>query len=32
VLLTGTLEERVELAERVTDQALRLGSQFGAPL
>ena len=32
VLLTGSLEERVDLAERVADQALRLGSQFGAPL
>ncbi|WP_016934107.1 AAA family ATPase [Rhodococcus sp. R1101] len=32
VLLTGSLEERVDLAERVADRALLLGSQFGAPL
>ncbi len=32
VLLTGSLEERVDLAVRVADEALRLGSQFGAPL
>ncbi len=32
VMLTGSLEERVDLAELVADQTLRLGSQFGAPL
>ncbi|MEU5843040.1 AAA family ATPase [Rhodococcus sp. NPDC047139] len=31
VLLTGTLEERIDLAERVTDQALRVSSEFGVP-
>ncbi|MET4613335.1 HTH-type transcriptional repressor of NAD biosynthesis genes [Rhodococcus sp. PvR044] len=32
VLLTGSLEERVELAVRVVDQALAQRSSFGAPL
>ncbi|MGW0177324.1 AAA family ATPase [Rhodococcus sp. NPDC003322] len=32
VLLTGTLEERVALAVRVVDQALRLNSTFADPM
>lgn len=32
VLLTGSLDERVDLAVRVTDQALRLNARFADPL
>ena len=31
-LLTGTLDERVRLAELVIDQALRVRAQFGTPI
>ena len=31
-LLTGSLEERLDLAVRITDEALDRGSRFGAPI